>query len=614
MSDAVTQIKEKLNIVDLIGQYVPLKKAGKNHKGRCPFHNEKTPSFIVSEDIQRYRCFGCAKSGDIFNFIMDYEGVDFNEALKILADKAGVKLDLSKFDKKEKGLNEKILEMNKIAEKFYSKLLMEHKFGEAAREYLKKRGIKKETAKEFSLGYAPNSWDSLSNFLIKSGYTADEIERAGLGKKRKSGTDAYDMFRGRLMFPLYDHMDRVVGFAGRALFPDQEPKYINTPETPLFHKEKFLFGLNHAKAHIRSEKEAIIVEGEFDMISPYQAGYQNIVASKGTALTLGQIDLLKRYAPAAILIFDNDVAGADASIRGIDIIKNAGLNLKIAIMPADVKDPDELIKKDPKALKKIVKDAVPLWDYYFIYASKKYNMEDIFGKKDAGQFLLQMIKGIDDEVVKSEYIKKFVDAFDMDENEVKTQLQKVKATSFEQFEQKRDEKGDSLVNKNIIGLSEYPQLEVYLLSLLLKGNKTNLPFYTNSIEDELFTNDHTKALFVDLKKAADSKKSVDIKAFYDKLSDNQPELHSLFEKIYLADARLGENRLIDSEDDLEESEDFDAEIASVIRRLKVDFLKRKLKELSKAIKQAEAMSDNSKLDAYQDQVKVYTHELAELSS
>lgn len=613
MQDNVSLIKDKINIVDLIGQYVPLKKTGKNHKGRCPFHNEKTPSFIVSEDIQHYRCFGCGKSGDIFNFIMDYEGVEFSEALKILADKAGVKIEYSNENKKEKGLNDKILEMNKIAEKFYSRILLEHKFGEPAKEYLKKRGITGETVKEFRIGYAPNSWDSLSNFLLKSGFTADEIEKAGLGKKRKSGNDTYDMFRGRLMFPLYDQMDRVVGFAGRALFPEQEPKYINTPETPLFHKEKFLFGINHAKAHIRSEKEAIIVEGEFDMISPYQAGYKNIVASKGTALTLGQIELLKRYAPAAILIFDNDAAGADASIRGIDIIKNAGINLKIAIMPSDVKDPDELIKKDPKALKEILKKAVPLWDYYFIYANQKFEMDDVFGKKAAGQFLLQMIKSIEDEVVKAQYIKKFVDAFDMDESEVRAQLLKVQKVNLNFVDQKRDETEDSNVTRDI-GLAGYPQSEVYLLSLLFKGDKSNLPFYTNSIEEDLFTNDDLRALFVDLKKAADKKKRVDIKAFHDKMSDSQPELYSLFEKIYFSLEKLSENSdLIDSEEDLEDTESFDAEIASVIRRLNVNFLKRKLKELSKAIKQAEAMSDNDKIDAYQDQVKEYTRELAELS-
>lgn len=612
MQDNVSQIKEKIDIVELIGQYVPLKKAGKNHKGRCPFHNEKTPSFIVSEDIQRYRCFGCGKSGDIFNFIMDYEGVEFNEALKILADKAGIKLEFTAADKKEKGLIEKILEMNKLAEKFYTRVLVEHDFGKTALEYLAKRGIKVETIKEFNLGYAPNSWDSLSRFLLKGGYTAEEIEKAGLGRKRKNGTDTYDMFRGRLMFPLYDHMDRVVGFAGRALFPEQEPKYINTPETPIFHKEKFLFGLNHAKAHIRTEKEAIIVEGEFDMISPYQAGYKNIVASKGTALTLGQIELLKRYAPAAILIFDNDVAGADASIRGIDIIKNAGLNLKIALMPSDVKDPDELIKKNPKLLKDIVKKAVPLWDYYFIYANKKFDMGDVFGRKAAGEFLLSMIKSIEDEVVKSEYIKKFADAFDMDEAEVKTQLVKVRANTLDFQDQKRDETGTTPVN-NTVGFSRYPQLEVYLLSLLVRGNKANLPFYTNSIEDELFTDSQTRALFSDLKKASDRKKSLDIKAFYDKLSDSQPELHSLFEQVLFALAKTDESNLFDKEEDLDDNEEFDAEIASVIRRLKVNFLHRKLKELSKAIKQAEAMSDNDSLDAYQDQVKEYTRELRDLS-
>lgn len=282
-------------------------------------------------------------------------------------------------------------------------------------------------------------------------------------------------------------------------------------------------------------------------------------------------------------------------------------------MPSDVKDPDELIKKDPKALKGILKKAVPLWDYYFIYANQKFEMDDVFGKKAAGQFLLQMIKSIEDEVVKAQYIKKFVDAFDMDESEVRAQLLKVQKVNLNFVDQKRDETEDSNVTRDI-GLAGYPQSEVYLLSLLFKGDKSNLPFYTNSIEEDLFTNDDLRALFVDLKKAADKKKRVDIKAFHDKMSDSQPELYSLFEKIYFSLEKLSENSdLIDSEEDLEDTESFDAEIASVIRRLNVNFLKRKLKELSKAIKQAEAMSDNDKIDAYQDQVKEYTRELAELS-
>src|SRR3989344_9552508 len=233
--DNISAVREKVNIIELINSYVPLKKAGKNYRANCPFHKEKTPSFMVSQDLQRYRCFGCGKSGDIFTFVMEFEGIDFSDALKMLAERAGVTL---KFEggksKVERDQNKRIVEINKTAARFYAFLLVNHKFGEKARKYLKERGIKSSTIKEFQIGYAPNSWDSLSKHLIKKGYSPKDIVDAGLGKFRTGNKDTYDMFRRRLMFPLLDHMGKIIGFAGRALAKDQEPKYINTPETDNF--------------------------------------------------------------------------------------------------------------------------------------------------------------------------------------------------------------------------------------------------------------------------------------------------------------------------------------------------------------------------------------------
>lgn len=561
---------------------------------------------MVSEELQRYRCFGCGKSGDIFNFIMDFEGVEFSEALKLLADKAGVKLEYKsgEKDKKEKDLKQKIIEMNQIAAKFYHKLLLEHKFGEKARSYLKERGITDSTVKEFELGYAPKSWDSLSKILIKMGYTSEEINTAGLGRFRKNSKDTYDMFRGRLMFPLHDHLERVVGFAGRALEADQEPKYINTAETPIFRKEQYLYGIKFAKGEIRQQNIAIIAEGEFDMISPYQAGYKNILASKGTALTPGQSALVKRYAETAILIFDNDPAGADAAIRAIQIIQDGGLNIKIAVMPDEVKDPDELVKADPSQFKKAIKEAMPLWDYYFLYATKKFNFGDVFEKKKASEFLLKVIKNINDEVVKAGYIKKFATLFDVDESSVKIELEKVSPELISnQSVIRRDENAGNLVVTNN-GLGEYPQSELYLLSLLAKVEDDKLQFYLDSIDEDIFSNAQIELLMSNLKKSFKDNKRLDIKAFYDKLSDSHPELNNLFEKIYL----------LDVEEDLHSPEILETEIASSLKRLKTDFLKRKLKNITKAIKQAEAASDAKEISKLQEKVKEFTRELTDLNS
>src|SRR3990167_11379259 len=261
--DTVSEIKQKLNIVDVIGSYVSLKKAGRSYKVLCPFHKEKSPSFIVSEDIQHYRCFGCGKSGDIFNFLMDYEGLEFKEALNILAEKAGVEVKASsgEFSKNQRDENEKLLKMNEITASLYANLLNKHPLGKNALVYLKKRGISAEIIKEFQLGYAPNSWDSLSKALIKENFTHEELDKSGLARFRKNNQDTYDLFRARLMIPLIDHLGRIVGFAGRALLKDQNPKYINSPETLLYHKEKFLYGLYYSKKYIADNDCAIIVEG-----------------------------------------------------------------------------------------------------------------------------------------------------------------------------------------------------------------------------------------------------------------------------------------------------------------------------------------------------------------
>lgn len=601
--DNITAVKDKIDIVELISSYVPLKRSGKNFKGVCPFHNEKTPSFMVSEELQRYRCFGCGKGGDVFNFIMEIEGVEFGEALRTLADKAGIKLDLKPNSQleKEKQKAQKILDMNKLASKFYSHLLITHEYGKEALEYLKNREIKSSTIKTFQMGYAPKSWDNLSRYLLSKGYSSADIDMSGLGKLRKNGNSTYDIFRGRLMFPLFDHMGQIIGFSGRALSKDQEPKYINSPETAIFHKERFLFGLNLAKTSIRQEKQAIIVEGEFDMISPYQKGYKNIVATKGTALTLGQINLLKRYTDTIVFIFDNDLAGLEASIRGIALIKNADLNIKVAILPNDIKDPDELVVKDDNLFKEVVKKAIPLWDYYFVYANTKYDFSNVFEKKKASTFLLNMINGIDDEVIKRGYIKKFAVAFEVSEEDVKKQLEKTTTVTF--VRDGDEESPRIMVNGG--GLEVYPSSEVYFLTLITNISGKNMNVYLDLIDEECFSNENTKSLYLELKKIAGKGKGFDIKVFHDKLSQGQGEVYNLFEKIYLIDLGL--------EDETSNLDFLEKEIVTAVNRLKVDSQKRLLKSTAFALRKAEAISDAKLIAKLQKQAQEITSKLSGLS-
>ena len=322
--DEIELIKEKINVVDLISEYLPLKKAGVNFKGSCPFHQEKTPSFMVSPERGIFHCFGCGVGGDIFKFLMEKEGIEFKEALEILAQKAGVTLKRSSAPDKAKDLNDRLYEANTKAMQFFNYLLTTHPLGKKALDYLHSRGIKDETIKEFQIGYALNSWETLTKFLKKRGFKTEELILSGLGVSSKRG--CYDRFRGRVMFPLIDVRNRVIGFSGRVL-GKEEPKYINTPQTPIFDKKRFLLGLNLTKGIIKEKDEAIIVEGEMDMIMSYQEGIKNIVASKGTALTEDQVITLKKYTENISLCFDTDLAGDAASRRGIEIADKAGCYL-----------------------------------------------------------------------------------------------------------------------------------------------------------------------------------------------------------------------------------------------------------------------------------------------
>lgn len=601
--DTVNAIKEKIDIVDLISTYIPLKRAGKNYKGNCPFHNEKTPSFIVSQDIQRYRCFGCAKAGDIFTFVMDYEGIDFAEALKLLADKAGVEIKNEKNPayEKAKETNAKIFEMNEMAAKVYEHILHKQDVGKAGLKYLEERKANSETIKTFRLGYAPNAWETLSQLLKAKGYTPQDIETAGLGKFRKQGDSTYDMFRGRLMFPLFDHMGKIVGFAGRAMQADQIPKYINTQETPIFHKEKFLYGIHETKKYIKEENAAIIVEGEFDMLSLYQNGYKNVVASKGTALTPGQVNLVKRYTDTAILIFDNDKAGLDAAVRGVKIIQNIGLNIKIGMMDGDVKDPDDLMKKDPKAFKKILKEALPLWDFYFKYASIKFSLNDVFERKKAAAFLYEVLNEIPDSVTQRTYIKKFADLFDTDEAQVESEMKQYK----------KDQKTfantvDSNPNQNSSSpntmLTNSIDPELYVLSLLMHLDKTSLDVYIPEVKEEYFLNEKTLLIFKALKESVE-KGSFEIGPFYEALIKESPDVDELFERIYL----------LDLESVFEDKVLLNKETSLVIRRLKKEWHSRSLKELSKSMKKAESIQDSSEVEKLVKEAEIHRIALNELS-
>ncbi len=369
----LNEIKEKNNIVDIINMYTPLKRNGNRYIGLCPFHSEKTPSFNVSEEKQMYHCFGCGAGGTVIQFMMHSENYDFTEAVKFLAERAGMPLPDEKTEENEiYVLKRKIYEMNKIAAKeFYKNLISEE--GKVALLYLKNREIKNETIVKFGIGYAKNEWDSIYKLLLKSGYKNDEILKSGLCKKSEKGK-IYDFFRDRVMFPVFDLRGNVVAFSGRVL-GDEKPKYLNTGETEVFKKKQTLFNLNNVKNC--EEDYALLMEGCMDVIAVSQAGFKNGVASLGTAFTEEHALLLKRFKEKAIISYDGDGAGKEATRKAVKILKKAGFNIKI-IKIENAKDPDELIKKYGRESYEIcIKDAVStvVYDIMNLFPDKGFSDE-----------------------------------------------------------------------------------------------------------------------------------------------------------------------------------------------------------------------------------------------
>jgi DNA primase len=362
MSSSVDQIKSKIDIVSLVGSYIKLDKAGTNFKGKCPFHNEKTPSFFVSPDRGSYYCFGCQAKGDIFTFVQEFEGLDFIGSLKILADKAGVTLE--QYDRGEKTEKERLHNVLEQAVFFYEKKLSENK---QALDYLFGRGVTEETLKNFRIGFAPLEWRELYEYLKERGVTEKDMFEVGLIKKPGDTArekSPYDTFRGRIVFPISDSSGRIVGFSGRILVPDEKsPKYLNSPETSLFNKSEILFGLDKAKKDIRLKDYSILVEGQMDIVMLHQAGITNTVASSGTALTENHLVKLRRLSNRIIMAYDGDSAGFSASNRSAQIALSLGMELKIAEMPTG-KDPADLAKDDVEALRNSLKTAKHVIDFY----------------------------------------------------------------------------------------------------------------------------------------------------------------------------------------------------------------------------------------------------------
>lgn len=449
------EIKSKVDIVELIGGYVQLKQTGRNYKACCPFHTEKTPSFIVSSEKQMWHCFGsCNEGGDIFSFVMKMDGLSFPEAVETLAGKAGVKIQKRSFERNE--AKAKLYAANDLAADYYHSLLT-LPAGKVAYEYLlNTRGLIEKTIKEFNLGYSPIEKDALQKELAKHKFTTGELERAGL-VANKSG-ELRDLFWKRLMFPIRDISGRTVGFSARTLDKDGVPKYLNTPATEIYDKSSILYGIDLAKESIRKMDYAIIVEGNMDVIASHQAGVKNVVASSGTALTEIQLNLLGRLTKNLKFAFDIDFAGSQATRRAIEMAWIMGFNIKVVTVPSG-KDAAEAAEEDPKIWKEAVKSAKYVVDYLFDSAFEKHDKKDPIGRKTIAKELLPVIKRIPDEIERDTYIKRLSEGLAVDETSIIAAMSKIFTTKKEVITADRP-KAYVLVNKNI-------ELERNIIGLLV---------------------------------------------------------------------------------------------------------------------------------------------------
>ncbi|MGL4774060.1 MAG: DNA primase [Clostridium sp.] len=480
--ELIERIKNENDIVDIISESVRLKRSGRNYSGLCPFHNEKSPSFSVSQDKQIYKCFGCGEAGNVITFVMKQKNMTFPEALKLLAEKANIPFDVGNGERSF--VNEKkemMYKANVEAGRFFFRSLLNNK---TAKDYFLNRGIKEETIKRFGLGYSLDNWHALLNHLKRMGFKEDLLEEAGLVLTSQTKGNKYDRFRNRVMFPVFDVKGRVIGFGGRVL-DDSKPKYLNSPETLVFHKGTNLYGLNFAVKNNIEERYFVIVEGYMDLIALHQYGITNVVASLGTALTINQARLLKRYADKVIISYDADFAGQTATLRGLEILRSAGLDVRVLSIPQG-KDPDEFVRSNGKeAFLKLIKNAAPLINYRLKRAEDGINLKDERQLIEYGKRVTEILADLNP-VEKDVYIKRISEDTGLKEQSLYDLISMTKNIKEEPFMNKKEENGTKLYIE-----PAYVKAEKSLLKLMLKERYYN-EIATRISADEFNLNSHKK--------------------------------------------------------------------------------------------------------------------------
>jgi len=636
MQSQSEEIKSKLDIVDVIREYVNIKPAGVNFRACCPFHNEKTPSFIVSPDKQIWHCFGCGKGGDIFSFVMEIENIDFFETLKVLAPKAGVIL------KRENPLinskRNRLYDIVELSKKYFQKVL-EGKLGEEALIYLENRNLKTETIKEWEIGYSNDNWDDLILFLKGRGFKEEDIFLSGMSVRKEGTNRFYNRFRGRIMFPINDAGGNTLGFTGR-LTPEKEKvekmgKYVNSPQTMIFDKSKILYGLDKAKIYIKNYDSAIIVEGQMDVITAHQSGIKNVIASSGTALTSEQIKLLQRYTNNFIFSLDSDEAGQTAIGRGEEVIRESDykevifsnrdgkmqryidpslsyqINIKVLEIPGG-KDPDESLKNNPEDFKKAISEAKPIMKYYFENVFNSIDISTSEGRRMAAKRILAKIIKLGDKIEQDYWLKKLSQKIDINENILR------EAISLNREKIKINRNDFSGNDKKKIIISREEKLSETLISLLLKF-PLMLDFVTNNFQPEQLVGINGQLLYKNLL------------LYYNNIIENNPvniNIDSFFRDFsqWLKDINIGTqvnsninedqpkmlNRLaLLGDEEFYEYDNLKAknEIIKIISHLKKNYLLKRMKEIESLIREAEDLKDERTLKELLEEFKLLSGEI-----
>ncbi len=586
MDSPIDEIKERLDIIDIISTYIKLEKTGANHRALCPFHSDKKPSLFVSPSRQIWKCFGCGAAGDIFAFIQQIEGVEFGDALRILAKRAGV--ELRKQNPEIQTARKRFYDICEWGTKFFEKQIQTGQLGGKAKEYLFKRGLLEDSIEKWRIGFAPDTWNALLNFLREKGFSVGEIERTGLVLINKEGK-SYDRFRGRIIFPIFDLNSQVIGFGGRAFVkPKREAegmmaKYLNIPNTLLYNKSQVLYGLNRAKVPIRKEDACILVEGYTDVIMSWQAGVENVVATSGTALTAHQLSVLKRYSKNLIISFDMDVAGDSATKRGIDLAQTQGFSIKVADLPKG-KDPADVVFIKIEDWKKVIEKSKSILDFYFENAFSIFDSKTPEGKRNTSAMLLPIIKRIHNKIEQSSWIKELARRLEVSEESVEQELKRCPSVKTR----------ESLVQDPCITPQKTRRgvIEEKIISLLLNYSKGIEPLKEDSFK--YFSAEVKEVLEKIQQKPKDLLKS--LKGF-DFSKEQQESLNYL--------ALRGEIEI-----DLKGEEvNIEKEILTSFNELKFFAIKEKLMSLSKKIKQVE---QNGKKEEVESLSKEFSRLVEEL--